>query len=621
MTYSSLYRFFRSCAFCALLAAWFLSGPGPAHAQDKTANVPSWARQAIWYQIFPERFSNGDRSNDPKIIDMLGGWPYTFSEGWQIHPWTSDWHKLQPWEHATTEGFYGETGIRRYGGDLQGVIDRLDYLQELGVTAIYFNPVFESPSLHKYDTALYHHIDNNFGPDPEGDRALWELEDPADPATWRWSAADKLFLSLIDSLHARGMKVIIDGVFNHTGANFWAFRDVVEKQEKSAFKDWFIIKKWDDPTTEENEFDYQGWYGVRDLPEVREYGDNFARGYRQHIRAVVQRWMDPNGDGDPSDGIDGWRLDVAELVPIPFWTEFRSWVKEINPDAYLTGEVWWEDWQNNKIFNAAPWLGPQAFDAVMNYRFAVAVKHLVIDSNDRARAAENFRREIEQIRADYPEENFYVMQNLMDSHDVDRLASQIVNPDRWYDHYARPGQNDNYDPRKPTAEEWRKLRLIAGIQMTMPGAPMIYYGTEAGMWGGDDPDCRKPMVWPDSTYESERSHPIPGKTRPVDEVRFDADLFAWYQKLIALRKSRPVLSDGSLDFFLHGPSQRLVGYKRRLDDDHLIIVLNHESSVVRTALPNAVKGEKMLDLISGERIESSEIFLQPMQIRVLQREE
>ncbi len=619
MVTSSLNTCFTSlCIRIALSVSAFFMLFQPVSAQKKTSTVPEWAREAIWYQIFPERFSNGDRANDPKIIDMLGGWPYTFSKDWQIHPWTSDWHKLQPWENATTEGFYGETGIRRYGGDLQGVIDRLDYLQELGVTAIYFNPVFESPSLHKYDTALYHHIDNNFGPDAEGDRTIWQKEDPADPSTWQWTAADKLFLSLIDSLHARGMKIIIDGVFNHTGANFWAFRDVVEKQQKSAYKDWFIIKKWDDPATPENEFEYQGWYGVRDLPEVREVDGNFVPAYRQHIRAIVQRWMDPNGDGDPSDGIDGWRLDVAELVPMAFWTEFRSWVKEINPDAYLTGEVWWEDWQNNKMFNAAPWLGEQAFDAVMNYRFAAAVKHLVIDSNDRDRAAANFRREIEQIRADYPEEHFYVMQNLMDSHDVDRLASQIVNPDRWYDHYARPGQNDHYDPRKPNAQEWRKLRLIAGIQMTMPGAPMIYYGTEAGMWGGDDPDCRKPMVWPDSTYEAERSHPIPGKTRPVDEVRFDAELFGWYQKLIALRKENRVLSQGSLHFFLHGKDDRLVGYERRTDDARLIIVLNHEATAAETALPDMAAEHRLQDLITGESVQAGRIALQPMQIRVLQ---
>ncbi|MFQ5629616.1 MAG: alpha-amylase family glycosyl hydrolase, partial [bacterium] len=139
--------------------------------QPKIDRVPSWAKEAIWYQIFPERFRNGDASNDPKVKDIAGGWPFFEPNQWQLHPWTSDWYKLQPWEHNTGKDFYWENGLRRYGGDLQGVMDKLDYLQELGINTIYFNPLFESPSLHKYDAAMYHHIDNNFGPDPDGDRA------------------------------------------------------------------------------------------------------------------------------------------------------------------------------------------------------------------------------------------------------------------------------------------------------------------------------------------------------------------------------------------------------------------------------------------------------------------
>ncbi|MCB0732817.1 MAG: alpha-amylase, partial [Ignavibacteriae bacterium] len=158
--------------------------------------VPQWASEAVWYQIFPERFNNGDKNNDPKPIDLAGGWPYNIPEGWQNHPWTSDWYKLQPWENNGHD-FYWNAGVRRYGGDLQGVINKLDYLQNLGITAIYFNPVFESPSLHKYDASSYHHIDNNFGPDPEKDRQIWSQENPIDPTTWQWTTADKLFLELI----------------------------------------------------------------------------------------------------------------------------------------------------------------------------------------------------------------------------------------------------------------------------------------------------------------------------------------------------------------------------------------------------------------------------------------
>ncbi|MCB0749925.1 MAG: alpha-amylase, partial [Ignavibacteriae bacterium] len=255
--------------------------------------VPQWASEAVWYQIFPERFNNGDKNNEPKPIDLAGGWPYNIPEGWQNHPWTSDWYKLQPWENNGHD-FYWNAGVRRYGGDLQGVINKLDYLQNLGITDIYFNPVFESPSLHKYDASSYHHIDNNFGPDPEKDRQIWSQENPIDPTTWQWTTADKLFLELIKEAHNRNIRVIIDGVFNHVGNTFWAFKDLIEKQEKSQFKDWFSIKSFDDPNTPENEFDYEGWYGVKDLPEIKEDENGLVEGAANHVHDVVKRWMDPN---------------------------------------------------------------------------------------------------------------------------------------------------------------------------------------------------------------------------------------------------------------------------------------------------------------------------------------
>ncbi|HYQ85689.1 MAG TPA: alpha-amylase family glycosyl hydrolase, partial [Bacteroidota bacterium] len=186
-------------------------------AHPHSAQVPAWAKRAVWYQIFPERFRNGDPKNDPRVDDLAGSWPHETPARWSISPWTSDWYRLQPWESEDAKGFYYHAQLRRYGGDLQGVIDKLDYLSDLGVTALYFNPLFESPSLHKYDATMYHHIDNNFGPDPDGDRRLWAAENPADPKTWKWSAADSLFLRLLKEAHRRGMKVVLDGVFNHVG--------------------------------------------------------------------------------------------------------------------------------------------------------------------------------------------------------------------------------------------------------------------------------------------------------------------------------------------------------------------------------------------------------------------
>ena len=575
----------------AIAALLFTACQQPENTKNP---VPEWAKSAIWYQIFPERFANGDPANDPKLVDFANSWPYVVSENWQTHPWTSDWYALQPWEaevqwkqHFTwakpgAPNHNINAGARRYGGDLQGVIDRLDYLQKLGITAIYFNPLFESPSLHKYDAAMYHHIDNNFGPNPEKDREIWATENPADPATWQWTSADSLFLQLIQKCHDREIKVIIDGVFNHTGNNFWAFRDVLKNQEKSPFADWYIVHKWDDPATPENEFDYGGWAGVKDLPEFREDENGLVSGPRAHVRAIVQRWMDPNGDGDPSDGIDGWRLDVAEKVDIAFWKDFQKWVKAINPDAYTTGEVWWEDWPNNRMFNAAPWFDG-AFDAVMNYRVARAIKHFVIDQKTGTNAT-GFADSLQTILRDYPFENMQVCMNLMDSHDTDRLVSQIVNPDRWFDHEANPSQNANYYARKPNAEAVQKQILIAGLQMTLPGAPMIYYGDEAGMWGGDDPDCRKPMVWPEMAFEPE-IYNFDGSTHAPDSVSFNRQLFGKYSFLIGMRKAHPLLSRGDMSFIATENQPRVLVFSRSLGDETAYVFANSsaESQTVQTS--------------------------------------
>jgi cyclomaltodextrinase len=579
-------------AFCLLITLSILSCTSAKKNTIKT--VPSWAKEAIWYQIFPERFWNGDKGNDPGLADMEGGWPHFQPEEWQIHPWNSDWYKLQPWEKTYQRDFYWCAGLRRYGGDLQGVLDRLDYLQNLGITAIYFNPLFESPSLHKYDATMYYHIDNNFGPNPEKDRAIWAKENPADPSTWQWTTADSLFLNLIQKCHQRGIKVIIDGVFNHVGVTFWAFQDVIENQQSSPYKDWFNIKCWDDPSTPENEFDYEGWNGVKDLPELKEDQNGLVAGPRKHIHAIVQLWGDPNHDGDPSDGIDGWRLDVAEKVNIAFWKDFRQWVKAINPEAYITGEIWWEDWQQNKMMNAKPWLQGDVFDAVMNYRLAQAIKKFAIDQKEQI-SAKAFGDSLQQIFGDYGRKHSLVCQNLMDSHDVDRLASQIVNPDRWYDHWASPKDNPDYDVRKPNEAELAKLRFVT-IQMTLPGAPMIYYGDEAGMWGGDDPDCRKPMVWQELIYEDEVSHPFE-KARPADKIAFNKDLFNFYKTIIKIRKNHPALMLGNFINLFIDDQRSIFIFERNYLNEKVIVGLNNSDRI--QSLELAVDSKYWIDLLSG----------------------
>jgi len=583
--------------FITLCSVWFfLNG-----CEHKTSfnDVPEWAKNAVWYQIFPERFRNGDDSNDPQLADIQGAWPRDMKSPYQISTWTQDWYRLEPWEQDDKD-FYYHVQRRRYGGDLQGVIDKLDYLEDLGITAIYFNPLFESPSLHKYDSATFHHIDNNFGPDPVRDKRMIAGETPDDPDTWKWTSADSLFLALIRRAHERHIRIIIDGVFNHVGLEFWAFKDVRKKQLESKYVSWFAIKSWDNPHTPEDEFDYAGWVGVKDLPEFSENDNGFVPAVRDYIFSSVKRWMDPNGDGDPEDGIDGWRLDTAEWVKLPFWRDFRKFVRTVNPDAYTVGEVWWQDWSHNKMFNAEPWLKGDVFDAVMNYRWARETIHFFVDDENKISASE-FDSRLNHIRNDYRPQANYVLMNLLDSHDTDRIGSQIINKDDDYDHRDNPRENPEYSVRKPTKDEIQIQKLIAIFQMTYLGAPTIYYGDEAGMWGADDPDCRKPMLWRDMKYEDERTHPF-GKPRPVDENSFNENLFAHYKKLIHLRKQHPALQTGKFASILTDDKQDVYAFERFGSRERLIVLLNNSirQQTVHLSLKQIHFKKDLQDLLTGE---------------------
>jgi glycosidase len=558
----------------------------------RAANPPAWAADAVWYQIFPERFHNGDPENDPTIESLRGTWPWEDQTWWEVSRWTLDWYAFQPWEEANGQPFNYQFQLRRYGGDLQGILDKLDYLQELGVNALYLNPVFDSPSSHKYGAAMYRHIDRHFGPDPQGDTEIIAGEDPADPATWRWTAADTLFLKLVREVHRRGMKIIIDGVFNHVGLTFWAFQDVIRHREDSPYYGWFNIKGSGLPDHSHlNEYQtlpdyflepgdpplhYAGY--VADLPAFRQDELGPVPPVREHLRRIVSRWMDPNGDGDPSDGIDGWRIDVAERLQIRFWDRFCGWVKAVNPDAYVTGEVWWEDWWNNRQFNAAPWLTETRFDAVMNYRFGDAMFKFFID-REQAISATELDQQLGQIRRDYRPETAFALQNCLDSHDMERLASAVVNPDRWMDHANNLQYNREFDIRKPNADERRVQKVILAFQFTYPGAPYIYYGDEAGMWGADDPDCRKPMVWPEFVYDDEVAHPcdrLPDcdYSRPRDRVAFDRELFDYYRSLIQLRRDHPALRRGTYRTVLTDDANRLFAFERTYQDERIRAVFN-----------------------------------------------
>ena len=541
-------------------------------AKPEPVNHPQWAEEAIWYQIFPERFRNGDPSNDPTIPTLTGTWPYDQQTYWDIAPWTADWYRPHPWEEANERGFYYNAQLRRYGGDLQGIIDQLDYLKDLGINAIYLNPIFESPSSHKYGCTYYHHIDNNFGPDPAGDELIWAQENHGDPTTWQWTAADRLFLNLIEEVHNRDMRIIIDGVFNHVGIPFWALQDVRINGPESPYAEWFTINRWDDPNTPEDEFDYEGWFGIRDLPELKENQHGLIAPIQEHIQAVVQRWMDPDGNGDPSDGIDGWRLDVAEKVSINFWREFRDWVTAVNPDAYITGEVWWEDYTKLKMFNARPWLRGDVFHSVMNYRFGAAAYQFFIFEKDQISASE-FSFLLQEVIDQYTYDVVLGIQNLIGSHDNERIASACVNPDRFIDHDSNLNYAPDYQVRKPNSDERKIQKAMLAFQFMHPGSPYIYYGDEVGMWGADDPDERKPMVWSDMRFEPETHHPF-GEDRPRDVVEVDQDLFGFYKGVIRLRQVHPALQKGSYRVLMADDERQIIVVERQLEDDHVIGIFN-----------------------------------------------
>ena len=254
--------------FIAFLGLNTASGQ-PAFSSTNSVDNPNWAKKVIWYQILPERFRNGDLLNDPTLIDTRGAYPYDSISPWQIHEWGADWYQLQPYEKRNSSDIWHNISRRRYGGDLQGIINKLDYLKDLGISAIYLNPIFMSPSLHKYDAICYHHVDPTFGPDPAGDKIMMLSETPDDPETWQWTKADLLALRLIKECHARGIYIVFDGVFNHLGWKSFAFKDVQQNQAQSRFKDWFDVTSFADAAKGTN-FEYKGWWGVRDLPEIKE---------------------------------------------------------------------------------------------------------------------------------------------------------------------------------------------------------------------------------------------------------------------------------------------------------------------------------------------------------------
>ncbi len=530
-------------------------------------NIPDWAKDVVWYQIFPERFRNGDPTNDPRIDDI----GEDHIEGWKIKEWGSDWYFMDEWEEQNFDNVFQSIFRRRYGGDLQGVIDKLDYLQELGVTAIYLNPIFRSPSLHKYDASCFHHIDETFGPDPEGDRKLIvQAQETEDPETWVWTKADKLFLEIVREVHRRDMRIIIDGVFNHSGRTFFAFKDILEKGKDSRYIEWYEITNWDKRLPDG--FEYEGWFGIKSLPEFKKDQNGLNEPVKRYIFDIIKRWMTP--DGKVGNGVDGWRLDVAFCIPHPFWKEFRKFVKEINPQAYITAEI---------IEIEPEYLKGDEFDGLMNYPFAFAVTEFFIDRKNKISVSE-FDHRLRELRGSYPYEINFIIQNLISSHDTPRLRTLVVNPDmhyrKWSEHFqnSKVEFNPNYRIDRGALEELNVHKLIAIFQMTYIGAPMIYYGDEVGMTGANDPDCRKPMLWSDIEYEGEITHPHPNRKRPREKNKVDMELYEHYKTLINIRNGSIALRQGTFKTVLVDDEKDVYGYSREFEDEKIVVVINNSNS-------------------------------------------
>ena len=550
--------------------------PAITMQQENPAATPDWAKDAVWYQIFPERFRNGAPQSDPRPEDFGG----ERIPGWRVSPWGMEWYGRDDWEKPRADNFWATVFDRRFGGDLVGVREQLPYLQQLGINAIYLNPVFQAASLHKYDATCYHHIDPTFGPDREGDlRALAAANETEDPATWIWTAADRFFLDLVADCHARGMRIILDGVFNHSGTRCFAFQDLKKNGQASRYADWYQVTQWKADGT----FDYASWDGTGSLPNFGRDENTLNPGIKKYLFDITRRWMDPSGQGRPQEGIDGWRLDVAFCVPHGFWREWHAHVRSINPDAYTTGEI---------VGPAQEWLQPDEFAAVMNYEWTYPTIAFFTTNAQFIGAAE-FQRRINALHARHEPGTLQILQNLLDSHDTGRILTLFESAcppfTDWNHYFGWPKVADTPElvTSRPGPKAKEALKMAAAWQFAGPGAPMLYYGTEIGMWGANDPCDRQPMFWADQTYADETLGfraplPVPNPRQP------DFDLFAFYQRLIALRKEQPALRRGSFRW-LAAPGDATIAFERRLGADTIWCAFHKGAEEVAIDLPRPAR--------------------------------
>ena len=579
---------------------------------------PKWAREAIWYQIFVERFRNGNPNINPTLKTCENGLIDALPPDWEISPWGQNWYEQEAWAKKTGLDFYRTIQMRRYGGDLAGVEEKIPYLKDLGINAIYFNPLNDTPSLHKYDARSYHHIDVTFGDDIAGDQKLMARENPGDPSTWQWTSADKKFINLVKKLHSEGIRVVLDFSWNHTGNNFWAFKDIEKNLDKSPYKDWYHTSFTKDEDTGKTTLNYEGWIGIKTLPELKKidhngkipghpYEGNMLPAVKEHIFAVSRRWMDPNGDGRFEDGIDGMRLDVAEHVPMGFWRDFRRYVRTVNPDFYLVGENWWSKWPD-ELMDPTPWVKGDVFDAVMHYQWFKEARSYFAEPNDKL-TLNQFKDRMVAVFLKYPDYTQQAMMNLASSHDSPSLLSSFYNVNK-YKFNCKPQEDKNYRTNYPPAITHHRVRLFLMHQFTFVGSPHIWNGDEMGMTGADDPDTRKPLVWPDIPFDDETQSEY-SEYKYSEKPKFDSEIYEYYKSMIQLRKSSEAFIYGNFEFENFDDDKNILGYRRTFNDESFLILFNNNDQQNTLQVPLDISGYRIVFSYQADADQNGKILTLP----------
>ncbi|MBL8329385.1 MAG: hypothetical protein JNJ71_11070 [Rubrivivax sp.] len=488
---------------------------------DPAYRVPGWARDAVYYQIFPDRFRNADPGNDP----VVGRDRYR-TGGIERH---ADWLS-KPFRPGTGDGSDGLHNNDFFGGDLAGIIQKLDHLKRLGVNTLYLTPVFKAPSNHKYDTADYRHIDPAFGTDADFERLTREAA-------------------------RRGMRILPDTSFNHVGSDspyfnrygnypgLGAFQNG-RPQPASPYFSWFRF----DTTQTDPDRQYAGWGGP-DLPEIDKSSAAFRAFAFGDRDSVTRLWLDR--------GAAGWRMDVAPWVPDDFWRAWRTAVKQHRPEAITLAETW---------FDASKYFVGDMFDSTMNYIF----RNAVLDHAAGGPAA-HLVAQLEHLREAYPPQAYFALMNLISSHDVARALHVL-------------GWQEGPPDAAPAVKARQRLRLATFIQMTQPGAPLVYYGDEVGVTGGDDPFNRAAYPWPDLGGRPDRA--------------LEQD----FRRLIALRQQHRILRHGSAEP-LRALDAHVMLSPRRLGRQTAWVLSNNSDQprTVTLPLPPALRG-LWRDALSGERV-------------------